>query len=72
MKWRMRSSLRINSSWPNRKRLETGFHLGLILWLAATLLAIISGKPYAAPLVALACWLAACALLTGRFGIRGR
>ena len=72
MRWRARLSLRRKSPWPNRKRLETGFHLGLVLWLAATLLAIVSGKSYAAPLVALACWLAACALLTGRFGIRGR
>jgi hypothetical protein len=52
--------------------LETGFHLGLVLWLAAALLTVVSGKPYAAPLVALACWLAACALLTRRFGIRER
>ena len=72
MRWRVRSSLRRNSPWPNRQRLETGLHLGPVLWLAAALLAIVSGKPYVAPLVALACWLAACALLTWRFGIRER
>ena len=70
MKWRARSAGRGAALRPERRGAGAGFYLGLVLWLVATLLAIVSGKPYAAPLAALAGWLVLCALLAGRHTFR--